>query len=258
MLTLPTHRKLLLPYVMGGMTPDWLDLLPALAEAGADAIEIGLPFSDPMVDGPAVQQAGVAALTRGARPHTVLKELSTVDIGVPLIAMTYANVALGVDAFPARLAAAGVSGVIASDLPLEESARFHADCAEAGISPVLLAAADCPDDRLARICAASRGFVYAMTAMRTTGERPALAPDALDTVRRLRRHATVPVVAGFGIGTPELAVEICAEADGVAVGSALVRVLLDGGSVAEVAERVGQFRAALDRAEVATLEPCTC
>ncbi|MCK2241586.1 MULTISPECIES: tryptophan synthase subunit alpha [unclassified Crossiella] len=247
MLTLPRDRKLLIPYLMGGMSADWLEVARALAAAGADALEIGLPFSDPMVDGPVVQRAAAAALARGATPETVLKELSTVDIDVPLVAMTYANVALGIPDFPARLAEAGVSGVIVSDLPLEESEEFRAVAERAGVSVVLLGAPDCADDRLARICAASRGFVYSMTAMRTTGEHTRLAAEAKDTVTRLRRHATVPVIAGFGIGTPELATEICAEADGVAVGSALVRELLDGGGTAAVAERVRGFRAALDR-----------
>ncbi|GAA2786573.1 tryptophan synthase subunit alpha [Crossiella cryophila] len=247
MLTLPRDHKLLIPYLMGGQSADWLDVAKAMAEAGADALEIGLPFSDPMVDGPVVQRAAATALSRGATPETVLKELSTVDIGVPLIAMTYANVALGIPDFPARLVEAGISGVIVSDLPLEESAEFRAAADRAGVSMVLLGAPDCADDRLARICAASKGFVYSMTAMRTTGEQAQLTTAAKDTVTRLRRHATIPVIAGFGISTPELATEICTEADGVVVGSALVRELLDGGDAATVAERVRGFRTALDR-----------
>ncbi|MGW0520015.1 tryptophan synthase subunit alpha [Crossiella sp. NPDC003009] len=247
MLTLHSGRKLLLPYLMGGMTPDWLDHLRALAAAGADAIEIGLPFSDPMVDGPVVQEAAAAALARGATPETVLAELSTVDVGVPLVAMTYANVALGLPDFPARLAAAGITGVIVSDLPLEESGAFRAAAGRAGVSVVPIAAPACPDDRLAEICAAASGFVYAMTAMRTTGVRAELAAAATETVARIRGHATLPVVAGFGIGTPELAAAVCAEADGVAVGSAVVRLLLDGGTGAELAEWLGGFRRALDQ-----------
>lgn len=244
-------RHLLVPYVMAGVVPDWLDLVRGAADAGADAIEIGLPFSDPMLDGPTVQRAAALALDRGGRPRPLLDELAGLDLDVPLVVMTYANVATtlvpdrGVAGFLDHLAAVGVRGVIVPDLPLEESADYLASAAETGVAAVLLAAPSCDDDRCREIARASSGFVYCMSSMRTTGEHDTLSATARETSRRLRGMTDLPVVTGFGISTVEHAVEACLDADGVVVGSALMRMLVDGAPVAAVVDAVAAFRLAL-------------
>jgi tryptophan synthase alpha chain len=244
-------RRLLVPYVMAGVVPDWLDLVRGAAEAGADAIEIGLPFSDPMLDGPTVQQAAALSIRRGGRPRPLLDELAGLDLDVPLVVMTYANVAmtltpsLGVGGFLDHLAAVGVRGVIVPDLPLEESAEYLARAAGAEVAAVLLAAPACDDERCGEIARASSGFVYCMSSMRTTGERADLAATARETARRLKGVTDLPVVTGFGISTVEHAVEACADADGVVVASAFMRMLVDGAPVAEVVDAVAAFRRAL-------------
>jgi tryptophan synthase alpha chain len=244
-------RRLLIPYVMAGVVPDWLDLVRGVAEAGADAVEIGLPFSDPMLDGPTVQRAAALSAGRGGRPRPLLDELVGLDLDVPLVVMTYANVAMtlaperGVGGFVDHLAAVGVRGVIVPDLPLEESAEYRARAAAAGVDAVLLVAPACGDDRCREIARASSGFVYCMSSMQITGERADLAETARETARRVKGVTELPVVTGFGISSVRHAVEACADADGVEIGSVLMRMLVDGAPVAEVVEEVATFRRAL-------------
>ena len=241
-------RKLLVPYVTGGLGRDWCESLRAIADAGADAIEIGIPFSDPVMDGPTIQEASAQALARGTTPLTILDDVRDVDAGVPLVVMTYANIVhkAGRSRFAGSLAEAGISGAIIPDLPLEESAEWEAAGAAAGVETVLLAAPVTPDDRLVRICERSRGFVYAVGRMGITGERAAVASTAGILAKRLKAVTDKPVLVGFGVSTPDQAVEAAAEADGVIVGSALVRILLDGGGPEAAADFVGSLRAALD------------
>jgi tryptophan synthase alpha chain len=241
-------RKLLVPYVTGGLDAGWCEVLRAIADAGADAIEIGIPFSDPVMDGPTIQEASARALARGATPPSVLEDVTGLDAGVPLGVMTYGNLVhrAGRRRFAGELATAGISGAIIPDFPLEESAEWEAAAAEAGVEAVLLAAPVTPDDRLARICERSRGFVYAVGRMGITGERGTVADSAGVLAKRLKAATDLPVLVGFGVSTPEQAVEAAAEADGVIVGSALVRILLDGGGPEEAARFVGSLRAALD------------
>ncbi|PRY32279.1 tryptophan synthase subunit alpha [Pseudosporangium ferrugineum] len=184
------RRPLLVPYVTGGVTEAWIDYVLACQNAGADAIEVGLPFSDPMLDGTTIQQASDRALARGATVDGILADLAaaTGRLRVPIIVMTYANLALRVGV--RRLADAGVSGLIVPDLPLEESAELEGEAAAVGIDLVLLAAPATPDDRLREICARSRGFVYAISVMGTTGERDRLSATAADLVRRVWEAAT--------------------------------------------------------------------
>jgi tryptophan synthase alpha chain len=243
-------RPLLVPYVMAGITPAWIGLVRELAGAGADAVEVGLPFSDPMVDGPTLQQASARALANGARPSRLVEELADVAASVPVVLMAYTNTvyAPGVGSFVDRAAGAGVAGVIVPDLPLEASQEYEAVTARAGIAAILLAAPSCSDDRIGAICAHSRGFVYAVSAMRTTGERDRLADSALPTARRVKTCTDLPVLAGFGISSPGQAVELAAVADGVVVASSLMRLLLDGGSEDAVLEGVAALRGALDGA----------
>jgi tryptophan synthase alpha chain len=241
-------RKLLVPYVTGGLGADWPDVVRAVAGAGADAVEVGIPFSDPVMDGPTIQQASTVALAAGATPAGVVSALGSVDAGVPLVVMTYYNVVFrtGHRRFARSLAGNGVGGAIVPDLPLEEMREWADAADEAGVETVLLAAPTTPDDRLAAICARSRGWVYGVGVLGVTGERQSLAATATVMARRLKTVTDKPVLIGIGVSTAEQAVDACAEADGVVVGSALVRRLLDGGGPEAAAAFVAGLRAGLD------------
>lgn len=232
--------KLLMPYITAGVRPDWAAYLAAFTDAGADLIEVGLPFSDPTVDGPTIQQASDAALARGATPASVLAELATIRAGVPLIASTYANIALR-PGFADALRAAGITGLIVPDLPLDELAGLSVP----GIEVSLLASPATPEDRLAEIGRRSRGFVYAVSVMGTTGERDQLAPSATALAARVKQVTDLPVLLGFGISTPQQAAAAAAVADGVIVGAAVMRRILDGAGPAEAGAFVASLRAAL-------------
>jgi tryptophan synthase alpha chain len=242
-------RKLLVTYVTGGLGPEWVDALRAMVDAGADLVEVGIPFSDPVMDGPTIQEASVRALAGGATPGGILAALRPVEVPVPLVAMTYFNLVFraGPARFARMLGDGGVLGAIIPDLPLEESAEWEAEAGAAGVATVLLAAPVTPDDRLAELCRRSHGFVYGVNLMGVTGERASLAHSASALARRLKAATDKPVVMGFGISTPEQAVAAAADADGVVVASALMRLLLEGGGPGAVGEAVGRLRAALDR-----------
>lgn len=242
-------RKLLIPYVTGGLTPGWVDYVRAFADAGADAVEIGIPFSDPAMDGPTIQEASTVALAAGTTPKSVMADLRGADIGVPLVAMTYYNLVFrsGHERFAGELMEAGVSGAIVPDLCLEESAEWEEAAAAAGLSSVLLAAPVTPDDRLTEICRRSRGFVYGVGLMGVTGERDSVADSALALGARLKATNDLPAVMGFGISTPAQATEVAASSDGVVVASALMRRALDGASPESCSQLVSEMRAALDR-----------
>ena len=241
-------RKLLVPYITGGLGPDWTEVLSAVAAAGADAVEIGIPFSDPVMDGPVIQEASAAALAGGATPGSILDQLGAVDVEVPTVAMTYYNLVFraGELRFARLLAAAGVGGAIIPDLPLDESASWEREAAVAGVSTVLLAAPVTTDERLAAIAARSRGYVYAVGRMGITGERVDVSSSSAAISRRLKAVTDLPILVGFGVSTPAQAVEVCAEADGVIVGSALVRRLLEGGGPDAAAAFVSELRRAID------------
>lgn len=232
-----TGRKLLMPYLTGYVTEDWTDHLRAFADAGADAIEVGLPFSDPTLDGATVQEANEAALARGATASAILADLARLAADLPpLVVSTYANLALRLP--PAELAAA--AGLIVPDLPLDEIDQID------GIDLALLVAPSTPDGRLAEICRRSRGFVYAVSVMGTTGERTELAATATALVERIRPATTLPVLVGFGISTPGHAAEAARCADGVIVGAAVLRRVLDGATPSEVGAYLAKMRLALD------------
>lgn len=240
--------KCLVPYLTGGLGDDWLETMEAVAQAGADAIEIGIPFSDPVMDGPTIQLANDKALDSGATPLSILERVRNADIGVPTAVMTYGNIAyrMGWDRFANTLAESGVSGCILPDIPLEESGLWTAAADEAGIETVMLAAPTAPDERLPLICERSHGFVYAVGLLGITGVRTELAESAKVIAGRVKQVTDKPVLVGVGVGTPEQAVEISEIADGVVVGSAIVQRMLDGGGPEGVAELVAEFRAALD------------
>jgi tryptophan synthase alpha chain len=243
-------RTVLMPFVTGGITAGWLDLLDAYQDAGADTIEVGLPFSDPMLDGTTIQQASGRALARGATAGAILDGLTAVRdrVRVPVVLSTYANLVFrdGPEAFGRRLADAGVAGLIVPDLPLDESAGLEAAAAATGIDLVLLAAPSTPADRLERIAARSRGFVYAVSVMGTTGERETLAGSAAGLAARIKAATTTPVLIGFGVTGPAQAVQAGRAGDGVVVGAALMRRVLDGATPGDLGRDVAALRQALD------------
>jgi len=248
-------RPILVGYVTGGIRDDWTGLLAAMAGAGADAIEIGLPFSDPMLDGPVIQEASAAAIARGANVAGLLAEVretvrETVARDVPLIAMTYANHAYsrGVGRYCRDLADAGISGTIVPDLPAGECDEYLGAARDAGLDATLMVTPATPDEQIRAIAGRSRGFLYVMSVMATTG--PAGERD--DTrgwavAARARRHSGPrPVLIGFGIDTPDRAAAAARHADGVIVASALMRRVLDGASAADIGRDVAALRTALD------------
>lgn len=240
--------KLLVPYLMGGLTDDWVDTLQAVVAAGADAVEVGIPFSDPMIDGPVIQEASVRALARGTTPRDVIDGVARAGVGVPVVVMTYYNLVAraGHRRMARSLADAGIAGTILPDLPLEELGPWAQEADAAGVATVLLVAPSSPEDRVRRICDRSRGFVYAVARMGVTGEQAALGGDAAAVAGRVRAATDLPVCVGVGISTPEQAVAACRVADGAVVGSALVRRLLEGGGADAAGAFVGELRAALD------------
>jgi tryptophan synthase alpha chain len=242
-------RKILVPYVTGGLDGEWTDVVRAIADAGADAVEVGIPFSDPVMDGPVIQEASQRALDRGATPQSVLDDVRDVDAGVPLAVMTYYNIAfhMGHERFARSLVSAGVDAAILPDLPLEEAGPWCTAADAAGVETVMLAAPTAPDDRLPRVCERSRGFVYGVGLLGVTGERSAVAESALVIAKRLKAVTDKPVLVGVGVSTADQARALCELADGVIVGSALVRRLLDGAGPLGAAAFVAELRQGLDR-----------
>ena len=239
-------RKLLVPYITGGY-PGWEDAIRASAANGADAIEIGIPFSDPVMDGPVIQQASQAALDGGATPLSVLEAVPTLDVEVPLLVMTYYNLVHhdGHRRFAHRLVQAGVAGCILPDLPLEESEPWCRAADHEGVETVMLAAPTAPDERLPRIAARARGFVYSVGLLGVTGERQALAASATALAARLKAITDVPVLVGVGVSNAEQAYEASRIADGVIQGASVVRRLMDEGADS-VGAYVAEVRSALD------------
>jgi tryptophan synthase alpha chain len=246
--TRESGRKLLVAYVTGGLHDEWPDVVRAVADAGADAIEIGIPFSDPVMDGPVIQEASELALRDGASPVTVLDTLRTIDAGVPLAVMTYYNLAfhMGHERFASLMYEAGVRAAILPDLPLEEVGPWATAADSAGIETVMLAAPTAPDERLPRVVARSRGFVYAVGLLGVTGERDALAESSLVIARRLKAITDKPVLVGVGVSNGQQAAEVSQVADGCVIGSALMRRVVEGEGPAGAGAFIAEVRAALD------------
>ena len=241
-------HKLLVPYVTGGLGRDWVEIVRAVAAAGADAVEIGIPFSDPVMDGPVIQQASAEALRGGATPAGIIAALARAEAEVPLAVMTYYNIVFraGHHRMASSLAEAGVAGAIVPDLPLDELDGWGEEADKAGVETVLLVAPTTPEGRLRAICARSRGFLYGVGVMGVTGERPSVAASALAVAARCKQETDVPVLIGVGISSPEQAREVVAVADGVVVGSALVHRILEGCGPEGAASFVAELRAAVD------------
>ena len=240
-------RKLLVPYITGGFE-GWEDAVRAAAANGADAIEIGIPFSDPVMDGPVIQQASQAALDRGATPLSVLAGVPELDVEVPLVVMTYYNIVHhdGHRRFAHRLVEAGVAGCILPDLPLEESEPWCRAADHEGVETVMLAAPTAPDARLPRIAARARGFVYSVGLLGVTGEREQLAASATALAARVMAITDVPVLVGVGVSDAEQAYQASRIADGVIQGASVVRRLMEEGPDS-VGNYVAEVRASIDR-----------
>ena len=239
--------KCLVPYITGGH-PGWIEAVRACAANGADAVEIGIPFSDPVMDGPVIQQASQTALDAGATPTSVLREARDLDVGIPLAVMCYYNTVFhaGHERFAAALHAAGIAAAIVPDLPLEESGPWCTAADAAGVETVMLAAPTAPDDRLPRVTARARGFVYSVGLLGVTGERDTLADTATALAARVKAVTRMPVLVGVGVSNAAQAVEASRVADGVVMGAAVVRRLVEGGPDA-VGDFVAGVREALDR-----------
>jgi tryptophan synthase alpha chain len=234
--------KTLVIYLMAGR--DTPELAEAAVAGGADIVEVGFPFSDPLADGPVIHAAATEALAAGATPHGVLRVCERVAAEVPVVLMVYANVVLtaGPEAFALRAASAGAAGLIVPDLPHDEAGEVRAACGAEGLALVPLVAPTTTPERVAEIGADARGFVYTVSLTGITGERDALPPGLAETVERVRGSTEAPVAVGFGISTGEQARAVGELADGVIVGSRIVRAAGEGGAgavggvVAELAE----------------------
>ena len=256
------ERAALMPYMMADY-PDReasLAVAAAYVDSGADLIELGVPFSDPLADGPTIHAAATAALAEGATLETALEVCESVSARVPVVLMAYANMVIGPAAarrvrgvsdrplahdgaveFARRAAAAGAAGAIVPDMPLEEAAEVREALAAEGLALVPLLAPTTPPERRAEICAVARGFVYVVSTVGTTGEREALPAGLAELVAATKAATEVPVAVGFGIGTAEQAAQVGKLADGVIVGSRLVRATGEAGSAEAAAAAVGEF-----------------
>ena len=241
-------RKLLVPYVMAGLPqPDTFAATVAAVARDADALEIGLPYSDPLMDGPVIASAAERALQLGVGPLSSLEMIGHVEGGVPRVVMTYYNPIhrIGESEFAKRLLDARVDGVIVPDLPMEESEELQKVLVDAGVGWIPLVAPTSSAERVERIVAGATGFVYAVSTLGVTGERTSLSARAAAVVERCRAATDLPVVVGIGISTPEQAREAARVADGVVIGSAVVRLVLEEGADA-AGGFLGRVRAALD------------
>ena len=240
-------RKALVAYFMAGATADWTRHVEAAVAAGADAVEIGIPFSDPMIDGVVIQEAGLRSLARGTTFESIGRDLASFDANVPLIAMTYYNIFLhyGLDRSAGRLREFGFSGAIIPDLALEESDDWKSACDDHDVAAILLVAPSTPPGRLSDIAHRSEGFIYASARMAVTGASSDVG-EGERVVASVRNASDTPVYVGIGVSTPEQAAQTVTFADGAIVGSAIVKVVLNGASPADIEATVHSFRIAID------------
>jgi tryptophan synthase alpha chain len=235
-----------MPYMMAGY-PDRetsLAVAEAYVDSGADLVELGVPFSDPLADGPIIHAAATAALEAGATLATALEVCRSVAERVPVVLMVYSNMVLaqgGAGEFARLAVAAGAAGAILPDLPLGQAEDVREEFGAAGLALVPLVAPTTSPERRARICAVARGFVYVVSTVGTTGERAEIPASLADLVAATKGDSAIPVAVGFGIGTPAQVAEVGKVADGVIVGSRLVRAAGEGGSAAGAADAVAAF-----------------
>jgi tryptophan synthase alpha chain len=240
-------RPGLVTYVTAG-DPDLArsaEILKALDRAGADVLEVGVPFSDPLADGPVIQRATERALAAGGSLRASLSLVRKVrqDVAAPIVLFSYANpmMRMGVEPFAREAASAGVQGVLALDLPIEEAEDFDRVLAAAGLDTIFLLSPTTTDQRIRKAAELGRGFLYGISRLGVTGARDRVASGADDLVRRIRARTTLPIALGFGISRPEHVAEVGAYADAAVVGSALVSLIAEASGSPGLIERVETY-----------------
>jgi tryptophan synthase alpha chain len=225
--------------------PRSAEILRALDRAGADVLEVGVPFSDPLADGPVIQRATERALAAGGNLRSALAMIGQVrpQIAAPIVVFSYANplLRMGVDAFARQASDAGVDGVLALDLPIEEAGPFRETLAAAGIDTIFLLSPTTTEARIGKAAELGSGFLYGISRLGVTGARAEVSSGAETLARRIRAHTTLPIALGFGISRPEHVAEVCAYADAAVVGSALVSVIADAGRKDDLVSRVENY-----------------
>ena len=225
--------------------PRSAEILKALDRAGADVLEVGVPFSDPLADGPVIQRATERALAAGGNLRAALAMVARVrsQLAAPVVVFSYANplLRMGLDEFAGRAADAGVDGVLALDLPIEEAGPFRETLADAGIDTIFLLSPTTTETRIRKAAELGSGFLYGISRLGVTGARTEVAAGAEAMVGRVRAHTTLPIALGFGISRPEHVAEVCAYADAAVVGSALVSVIADAGTKDDLIPRVENY-----------------
>ncbi len=226
-----SKKALLMPYTTGGYPTmhNCRHILDAFIKGGADMIEMGVPFSDPLADGPVVQASTQEALEQGVTPDDVLQLASEFSGRIPVVLMVYYNCvyAYGQDRFIEAAAKAGVDGLIVPDLPVDEGGEFIEACRSRGVDPILLVAPTSPDERIELIARSASGFIYCVSVAGVTGARTSLSDQLPDFLARVRARTKAPLAVGFGVSTPEHAAEVAKHADGVIIGSRLINLVSD-------------------------------
>jgi tryptophan synthase alpha chain len=225
--------------------PRSAEILRALDRSGADVLEVGVPFSDPLADGPVIQRATERAIAAGGSLRASLAMIAAVrpQIAAPIVIFSYANpmLRLGLDAFARQAADAGVDGVLALDLPIEEAGGFRETLAKTGVDTIFLLSPTTTDARIRTAAALGSGFLYGISRLGVTGARAQVAAGAESMVRRIRAQTSIPIAIGFGISTPEQVAEVCVYADAAVVGSALVSVIAEAGAGTDLIARVEHY-----------------
>jgi tryptophan synthase alpha chain len=225
--------------------PRSAEILKALDRAGADVLEVGVPFSDPLADGPVIQRATERAIAAGGSLRASLAMVSAVrsHVKAPIVIFSYANpmLRLGLDSFAQQAAAAGVDGVLALDLPIEEAGSFRETLASSGIDTIFLLSPTTTEARIRTAAELGSGFLYGISRLGVTGARASVAIGAEAMVRRIRAHTAMPIALGFGISSPEQVAEVCAYADAAVVGSALVSVIAEANAAPNLIARVEEY-----------------
>jgi tryptophan synthase alpha chain len=221
------------------------DLLVAVARAGADVLEVGVPFSDPLADGPVIQRASERALAAGMSLRGVLEIVRTVrrSVDTPVVLFTYANPVIRMEplAFARAAADAGVDGVLILDYPVEEAEPLRQPLVDAGLAPIFLISPTTSDERIRKSSALGGGFLYVISRLGVTGMRDRLPQDVGELMARVRRCSDLPIALGFGISQPEHVAEACRTADAAVVGSALVNVVAEHGASPDLSERASEY-----------------